>query len=114
MIKRRGDKAATQDIKDMLKVFLEAGEDIPRFVAADLSNLPPLSLANSDSLHLRREIESMKADIKTLTDCQSNMIGLIKQTRSVVNSGCQTGDIPQKEATTAVGDTTHTHNPQSD
>ena len=59
---------------------------IPRYVAENLDNIPPLNLSNIDILKLLKEIQNIKCDVKILTDTQMDMtkeIVVLKELKSV-------------------------------
>lgn len=84
--KHIGPERATKDVKDILQWFLQM--NIPykyKFVACDLSNMPPLSMLNCDNAKLLKEIESLKLDFHLLIVTQRDMA---QQLASFAQSKC--------------------------
>ena len=65
-IKRQGKKKSTQNLNDILKKLHELDDDLPIFVAQDLSNLPPISIDGINVSVLLRKIESLSMQVSML------------------------------------------------
>ena len=66
--KRGGDKDR-DNVREMLYIFLtHMNNQIPIFVAQDLSKLPPLSINDFDVLQVNREIEELKGNMSGKQD----------------------------------------------
>lgn len=80
-IARRGD-SPVNDIKDIIKLFQELGDQAPRYVALNLRNVPQvLSVANPDVNKLLLAFDSLKAEVsalKTVVDTQQTAMALMK------------------------------------
>ena len=88
-IKRQGKKKGTQNLDDILKKLHELDDDLPTFVAQDLSNLPPISMDSIDVSVLLRKIESLSAQVSMLktglaTQCDTTK-SLVDQYNAVSN-----------------------------
>ena len=79
-IKRKGCNKGKMNLADIFKVMLEVKLPISvRFVALDLSNLPPLSLDNVDTMKLFQQIESLKSTMKQICDNQTEMATIVEK-----------------------------------
>ena len=80
-IARRGE-SSVNDIKDIIKLFQELGEQVPCFVALNLRNIPQvLSVTNHDINKLVLALDSLKAEVsalKAVVDLQQNRIEAMK------------------------------------
>ena len=66
---RKGLNKKLNTMKDILNLFLVMTlEDLPLFVASDLSNLPPLSMDNFDMSSVVREMEIIKNQMRIMQD----------------------------------------------
>ena len=58
-------------MKDIISIFLEISKaDMPLFLAADLNNIPPLSMNNFDMSSLIIDLETVKSQMKLLQQSQ--------------------------------------------
>ena len=58
-------------MKDIISIFLEISKaDMPLFLAADLNNIPPLSINNFDMSSLIIDLETVKSQMKLLQQSQ--------------------------------------------
>ena len=58
-------------MKDIISIFLEISKaDMPLFLAADLNNIPPLSMNNFDISSLIIDLETVKSQMKLLQQSQ--------------------------------------------
>ena len=70
----RGESKSYEDIRDMLKLLLSVQlEDIPIFLALDLSNIPPLAGETQDLSSVLADINAMKTSLKLLTDAHKDL-----------------------------------------
>lgn len=91
-IQRRGDDVAKHDMEDIMQLLLEAdlhGVNAVRFVAGNLSNIPPLSIDNVDMLKLYQEIETMKNAVQNISDNQKQLTDLVAKKLNTVQADCQ-------------------------
>ena len=73
-----GPNKAKEDIRDMLKLLLSAELDqVPMFLAFDLSQLPPMTSDSQDLSSLIRNSEEVKSSIKTLTSANKDLTDLV-------------------------------------
>ena len=73
-----GPNKATEDVKDILKLMLSAElADIPIFLAADTTMLPPMGSDNQDMVSILRNIESMQESISMLTSSQKDLSDIV-------------------------------------
>ena len=74
-ITRKGDDKARNDMYDLIKLMHELKPDeMPTYMAINLSNIPPLSYDNMDILKLLKEMEGMKNNIDALTSGQRSLV----------------------------------------
>ena len=74
LIIHRGDDKARQEVADMYYHFHSVQlNDVPMFLALDISRLPPLTSNSNDMTTILKNIESMQLHIKTLTEVQKTM-----------------------------------------
>ena len=68
---RRRTKVKTTNMQDILSIYCEMKPGrLPKFVAEDLNNLPPLTLDNFDMGGIIQQMNSMKLQLKTLQEAQ--------------------------------------------
>jgi hypothetical protein len=78
-IKRIGDRKSKDNLQDIVKVLLSLElEDIPSYLAQDLSRIPPLSAFDNDIIALHRDIEMIKSNLAIVKDCHKD-VTVIKQ-----------------------------------
>jgi hypothetical protein len=76
---RRKEGKAKVDIADMIDLLLATElMNMPIFVARDLSNLPPLSTDNCDMSALLHDLESVKCQIRQLTESQRDIVKVVQ------------------------------------
>ena len=76
-VKHRGEDRRLLDIKDIVNVFLQLPPAmIPRFVAEDLSVLPPLSTDCFDISRVVKDIENIKSQIQLLQEAQQTSLAV--------------------------------------
>ena len=74
-VKHRGEDRRLLDIKDIVNVFLQLPPAIiPRFVAEDLSVLPPLSMDCFDISRVVKDIENIKSQMQLLQEAQQTSL----------------------------------------
>ena len=72
---RKGLNKKLNTMKDILNLFLVMTlEDLPLFVASDLSNLPPLSMDNFDMSSVVREMEIIKNQMRIMQEVQETSL----------------------------------------
>ena len=72
---RKGLNKKLNTMKDILNIFLVMTlEDLPLFVASDLSNLPPLSMDNFDMSSVVREMEIIKNQMRIMQEVQETSL----------------------------------------
>ena len=89
---RRGNNKARNDVCDIVEVLFETTDKCPTFVAANLSDLPPISMDNVDVLHLLREIQAMKTQILLVTNNQSDLSKTVADFVCNVSTRCEHGE----------------------
>ena len=68
---RRRSNLKDTIMKDIISIFLEISKaDMPLFLAANLNNIPPLSMNNFDMSSLIIDIETIKSQMKMLQESQ--------------------------------------------
>ena len=86
---RRGALKSVNNIKDIIALFLELGNEVPTFVAADLNSLPPLTIDSIDVSALLVSMERLKADVSALNiamnEQQSNVSTLSTTVENIAN-----------------------------
>ena len=71
IIQRKGPKKNETNVSDIIEILNSAGEDVPKFVAYNLNNLPPLSMSSIDISTLMKKMDKTIQDVKGLTStCQ--------------------------------------------
>ena len=81
-IRRKGENKSVNNIKDIIALFLEQKTNIPRFVAADLNNLPPLTMNSIDLITVLKCIETLKSDMANLKACVLAQQAAMKEVQS--------------------------------
>ena len=81
---RRGENKNSRNIHDIVELFLERGTDVPRFVAEDLNELPPLSMNDIDVTKLLRAVEDLKTKVCVLSSTVNAQQGVISELTSIV------------------------------
>ncbi len=77
LLVRRGPSKTTSELTDIHHVFLEMEpSDTTTFVAHNLTDIPAID--NSTNSRLFKEMNSMKSDIKSLTQSQSELMKLMR------------------------------------
>ena len=72
---RKGLNKKLNTMKDILNIFLVMTlEDLPLFVASDLSNLPPLSMDNFDMSSVVRQMEIIKNQMRIMQEVQETSL----------------------------------------
>ena len=72
---RKGLNKKLNTMKDILNLFhVMTLEDLPLFVASDLSNLPALSMDNSDMSSVVREMEIIKNQMRIMQEVQETSL----------------------------------------
>lgn len=67
-VKHTGSNKTRNNLLDMYKLLQEEEPDnAPQYAAIDLSNMPPVSCRNVDTLHLLREIAEIKSSVSLLS-----------------------------------------------
>ena len=75
LIGRRGAQKSVHEMRDIYQVLLEMEPtDKTTFVAHNLANLPPLSMDNTDTLRLLKEIENVKSDLRSMQIAQEDIV----------------------------------------
>lgn len=65
-------------MKDIYQVFIEMEpNDTTTFVAQNLSNLPPLTMDNKDTLRLLKEVENVKSELNSMQIAQAGVIEIV-------------------------------------
>ena len=73
-VRRKGANKKTMNIQDILHIILHFEvEDIPCFVARDLSNLPPLTQDHFDLASVMRNLFHMQHELSTLATLKDDM-----------------------------------------
>ena len=88
-LSRRGAQKSLHEMRDIYQVLLEMEPtDNTTFVAHNLSNLPPLSMDNNDTLRLLKEIENVKSDLKCMQIAQADILKIvnIERTSNSINT----------------------------
>ena len=84
LIKHLGVNKKTENMKDIIRCLVCVDDsDKPLFVARDLSKLPPITALDNDVMSLHREMQQLKADMKIVKECQSDIAKLSKEVKSV-------------------------------
>lgn len=68
LIKRVGDDKDSKNLEDIVNLLQELGTNIPKFVAADLSKLPPITFNNIDVTVLLNRINQVEEETKALRE----------------------------------------------
>ena len=64
--KRQGAKKSVMNIEDVIKLLQEKGSDVPKFVALDLSKLPPITFDSVDVSALLNTIKNTQNEVDIL------------------------------------------------
>ena len=73
-VRRKGANKKPMNMQDILHILLNFEvEDIPCFVARDLSNLPPLTQDHFDLASVMRNLTNMQHELSTLTTLKDNV-----------------------------------------
>ena len=65
--KRRRTKVKATMMQNIMSIFYEMSpDDVPKFVAQDLNNLPPLTMDSFDMSRIIHEMTSVKSQLKIL------------------------------------------------
>ena len=65
-------------MKDIYQVFIEMEPtDTTTFVAQNLSNLPPLTMDNKDTLRLLKEVENVKSELNSMQIAQAGVTEIV-------------------------------------
>ena len=100
---RQGENKSRGDMRDIVTLLLSLElAHTPIFVARDLANLPPLSVCDFDVVKILQDIDTVKQNVKLLSDGQASMAKLMKE-----NTG-----LPAPPS--GLHQTTVFHSPQSD
>ena len=76
---KRGANRSAEHVKEIIEIFLtHNAEQVPKFVAHDLAQLPPYDVSSVDVLYLSRQIITMKEDISNLVSNQRSLLGLVQ------------------------------------
>jgi hypothetical protein len=67
-IRKQGQTKKEHNIEDICKLMNEAGEAAPRFVALDLSRLPPVTFDNIDVCVLLRDLQNSRVEMAMITE----------------------------------------------
>ena len=98
MIGRRGAQKSLHEMRDIYQVLLEMEPtDNTTFVAHNLSNLPPLSMDNNDTLRLLKEIENVKSDLKCMQIAQADILKIVNIERTSNSINTTTTDEANKD-----------------
>ena len=95
LIGRRGAQKSLHEMRDIYQVLLEMEPtDDTTFVAHNLSNLPPLSMDNNDTLRLLKEIENVKSDLKCMQIAQADILKIVntEMTSNSLNTATTDGE----------------------
>ena len=80
LIKRKGDRQASDDMNDIYRVFLEMKTPCKvKFVVSDLSQIPPTSIDNMDTLGLMQKIHALSDTVTTLTESHTQIVDLLTE-----------------------------------
>ena len=83
----RRSESPVNDIKDIIKLFQELGEQAPRFAALNLRNIPQvLSVANPDVNKLVLALDSLKAEVSALKAVVDIQLTLQEAMKDQLNS----------------------------
>ena len=74
---------------DHLQLMDERDVNIPTFVAADLSNLPPVSFDDIDVSSLLASIEKMRAEFSVMKTAMNEQVALVRDVESVCQANSQ-------------------------
>ena len=75
---RRGPNKSKASMNDITQVFLEMKVDNPPvFVAQNLSDIPPVTVSNMDSLKVLQEISVMKSQMATITNGHRDLLNAL-------------------------------------
>ena len=104
---RKGDNNNVEDMRD-IAVLLYSTEirNTPRFVAEDLSNLPPLSASDFDVVKILKEVENVRQSVKLLGDSQSSLAKLVQDSLTLPRmqpSATGSASVDSMESPTAQG-----------
>ena len=88
MIKRKGMDKSTNNMKDILNLFLSTDpNDIPSFCALDLSKLPPVSYNYVDMSILLKDMENVKHSKDILKSVQAETLCAMQNFRDQTQPG---------------------------
>ena len=88
LIGRRGAQKSVHEMRDIYQVLLEMEPtDKTTFVAHNLANLPPLSMDNTDTLRLLKEIENVKSDLRSMQIAQEDIIKIVSANITCTSNG---------------------------
>ncbi len=68
-IARKGANCTTNNVQDIITLFLELGSDAPSFAAVNLNRMPPISIESVDIKALLKLVETLSTDVSTLKKC---------------------------------------------
>lgn len=82
-IKRQGPEKGKRNLEDIIQLLDEKAENMPRFVALDLSKLPPITFDSIDVSSLLDEIQKMRTEIQYL---KKSVGGVTEATKTITES----------------------------
>ena len=86
LVKRKGPNAPVEDLKDVLKL-LQMSPKVPvRYVAGDLSRLPPITFNDIDVSTLLAKMEGMQAEVRLLKETQQAQALLVSDLKDAACS----------------------------
>ena len=71
VIRRKGPNRKEASVEDMYKFLDELGENVPTFVAHDLTALPPITFDNIDLCTLLRAVQNSRDELAVITQTLS-------------------------------------------
>ena len=90
----RGNNKAKDDLLDIIKLLHSVNPvETPIFLACDISLLLPMTSDSNDMAAVFRNIESMKQDIKSLTDNQKSMSEIVSKDLQAALSSTRTSHL---------------------
>ena len=91
LVKRKGSKAATEDLKDMINLLQKCPEIPVRYVAGDLSRLPPITFNDIDVSSLLATMERMQTEMRLLKETQQAQALLVSDLAGAARSAPSPG-----------------------
>ena len=71
--KRKGADKLKSTIEDLVKVVLNPNNQLPKFGAADLSRLPPVSATHCDISVLLSEIQALRSEVRAVNQLKAEL-----------------------------------------